>query len=260
MFELLDLSFLPQYSILPFQDGDVDRKCCDLVDFIAQIYLPGLAEHKRNVIARVPILSAAAKDTLSPMRYARFHTTFGRRRATAETITVENWYNELQTLSPALLVYGTPHEMNGALATPPSWNWSPRLDEMNRLSVGTLAFGKEAFIDHVILTHLARLNEITALVPTAALAYKSSCPHEVYFRCSGDGTNATAAMWKRDESHRTDDASRAYIFERTTSCVEEMIIDAAIQKKTLCECELQCSPPSLPSFANIVGHHRQDEQ
>lgn len=216
---------------------------------------------KRNVIARVPILSAAAKDTPSPMRYARFHTTFGRRRATAEAITVQNWCNELQTLSPALLVYGTPHEMNGALATPPSWNWSPRLDEMNRLSVGTLAFGKEAFIDHVVLAHLARLNEITALVPTAALAYKSSCPHEVYFRCSGNGANATAAMWRRAEPDLGDDvSSRAYVFERTTSCVEEMIIDAATQKKTLCECEYLRRLRMLLLLADIVVNDRQDEQ
>ncbi|KAI0328830.1 hypothetical protein GY45DRAFT_945972 [Cubamyces sp. BRFM 1775] len=233
-----NLLFLPQYSTLPFPDRDVDGKYGDLVNFITQTYLPSLVKNNGNVIARVPILNVAAKSACSSMQYAKFHTTFGRRGATAKAITVEDWFNELQTLSPALLVYGTPHKMDGALAIPPSWNWSPRLDDKNRLSVGTLAFGKEAFIEDVMLTYLARLNEITALVPTSALAYKSSCPHEEYLRSSGDGVNATAALWKRCESHLTDDTStRAYVFERTTSCVEEMIIDSAIQKKTLCECK-----------------------
>ena len=90
-------------------------------------------------------------------------------------------------MSPALLVYGTPHEMDGALGIPPSWNWSPRLDDMNRPSRS----GKKRSL--------------------------------------------------------------------TTSCVEKMVIDTSIQRKTLCECELPYSR-SLSRLANIVGHDRQDEQ
>ena len=264
------MSFLPQYSVLHLGDDGVDsgyHTLRDLIDFTATSFIPSLSANKQNVVVRIPILDAAAGSS-SPytMVNAQFRTAFGRRRATVDTVTVENWHETMsqpRTFSPIILVYGTQPGAIRAPATPPSWNsWSPRADVINGLSIGTLAIAKDAqIVERVIPAQLARLNAITTLVPTVHLGYKYSCPGMVYLESSGDGTNAADGMWQPvlavDAVHS---ASRTYVYQSTSSCTTTTVVNGVTERTQTYTCRLHSALTRPLRVAKSVGYARQNDQ
>ncbi|KAI0655812.1 hypothetical protein C8Q70DRAFT_1018155 [Cubamyces menziesii] len=232
-----NVSFLPQYSVLHLGDDGVDsgyHTLRDLIDFTATSFIPSLSANKQNVVVRIPILDAAAGSS-SPytMVNAQFRTAFGRRRATVDTVTVENWHETMsqpRTFSPIILGAGDPALLELLV---------PRADVINGLSIGTLAIAKDAqIVERVIPAQLARLNAITTLVPMVHLGYKYSCPGMVYLESSGDGTNAADGMWQPVQAvDAVHSASRTYVYQSTSSCTTTTVVNGVTERTQTYTCK-----------------------
>ncbi|KAI0328817.1 hypothetical protein GY45DRAFT_1325812 [Cubamyces sp. BRFM 1775] len=262
-FDTANVSFLPQYSVLAAHEGEDDREyhtLWDLVNFTKATFIPSLSANKQKVIARIPILGAAIQDsTPYIMVNAQFRTAFGRPRANMNAVTVENWHETIsqpRAFSPILLVYGTQPDASRTPATPPSWNsWSPHTHDIKGLSTGTLAIAKDVqVVERAIPAQLARLNAITALVPTVHLWCSYSCPGTVYLESSGDGRDSTVGKWQPWQPADCGPfESRTYVFQSTSSCATTTFIDGATRQKQTYTCKtvnkLTMSNLSSPELA-----------
>ncbi|KAI0655794.1 hypothetical protein C8Q70DRAFT_1018093 [Cubamyces menziesii] len=229
-----DVSFLPQYSAL-------SHGIYNIVDLVKSEFIPFLTKDKHNVIAHVPVLLAAVEGSTSPyaMKNAKFCTTFS---CNIESVTKENWHKTItgrrRAAAPILLIYGKQPGADRTPCIPPSWGpYAFQTKYGNGLSTGTVAIAKDTYIRYVIPAQLARLNDITALVPTIQLACNCSCDDVVYLESSGDGLKATAEMWKPDTARPWSSQTYTFEFERTSSCDVQTVIDEVRKIKKLYECK-----------------------